>query len=121
MRLKQGDIDNAIWCYEKSLEIYPKYEDGLLNLSDLYADLAIMEANQDSLEMAEKYYSKAIDLKGDNDNYKYNYALVLGRMGKEDSAIAQIKEILKRNPDYGPAKKLYQAYQDRQNSTPEGK
>ena len=117
VRLKQMDIDNAIWCYEKSLEIYPKYEDGLLNLSDLYADLAIMEANQDSLEMAKKYYSKALALKGDNDQYRYNFALVLGRLAEEDSAIAQIEEILRRNPGFEPARKLYQAYQERKNAT----
>jgi 4-amino-4-deoxy-L-arabinose transferase-like glycosyltransferase/Tfp pilus assembly protein PilF len=113
IRYRLNDLEGALRYYQLAVKIYPNYPEGCINLSRTYNDFAIIKIAQDSLEAAMGFYKKAVDIKEDEPIYRYNYALLLGELGQEKEAIEQLREVLKRTPDFQPAIKALEAAQKR--------
>lgn len=110
IRVQQGLHEDALYFYEKSLQIYPKYEDGRINLGRTCHDLGIIKINQDSLKAALDYFSRAVEYTPDEPMFRYNYGLVLGESGREAEAVEQMEIALRIEPRFQPAQDVIDAY-----------
>ena len=110
IRVRQGLLEDALYFYRKSLQIYPKYEDGRVNLGRTCHDLGIIKISQDSLQTALKYFAEAVEYTPDEPMFRYNYGLVLGETGREAEAVGQMEIALRINPGFQPAQDVIDAF-----------
>jgi tetratricopeptide (TPR) repeat protein len=97
-KYEKGDIESALKNFQKSLELqehFKTYERLYHALKDL-----------GRIEEAREAITKAYNLNDRNDKVAFEYVKFL--LEDKNSAIAKkvLNALLKRNPTYGPAKKL---------------
>ncbi len=124
---KNGQTDDAIFHYQKALEICPNYPEAHFNLGIQFAyigriDEAIfqyqkaLEANPSYFEAcnnlanafiktgrineAVAYYRKALDINPNFAEAHYNLAVILSSIGQEDESLFHYKRALENKPDY---------------------
>ena len=114
IRVRQGLVEESIPYYKASLQIYPIYQDGKINLAQSYHDAAVLKVSQDSLNRAGELFKGAVDLFPENEMYRYNYGLILGELGREQEAVEEMRTIIRRNPDFQPAQRILDAYEKMQ-------
>jgi Flp pilus assembly protein TadD len=90
--LERGDLDKAILCFQKALQIHSDYVDAHNNLG-----LAFMRKGQ--LDKAISCYQDALELQPYNPLIHYNLGCALIRKGRADEAIYQLQTSLGLNPD----------------------
>ena len=112
IRVRQGKYEEALHFYRTALRIYPDYPDGKINLARTYSDLGMFKIQQDSLEAAKNYLQLAVETMNDEPMYRYNYGLVLGELEDEQSALEQMRTALELNPNFSPAQKVIDAYEE---------
>jgi len=91
--LKKGDLQDAIYNYEKGIKHYPKHYRALYNLANIYV---IYEDYYSAI----KNYEKALIIKPDYDIARINYAIILSQVYKIDEAIEEYEKVLKYRPKY---------------------
>jgi Flp pilus assembly protein TadD len=90
--LAKGDVDKAIICFQKALQIHPDDVHAHNNLG-----LAFMRKGQ--LAKAISCYQDALELQPYNPIIHLNLGCALFRMGRVDEAIFQFQKALDLNPD----------------------
>lgn len=89
----QHNLDSAIICFQKALNIYPDYSYANINMG-----IALSKKGRD--KEAEPYYIKAESVDAYNPECYYFYALYLMKMQRTDEAIAKLKQGLKVSPTH---------------------
>ncbi|MBK9359582.1 MAG: tetratricopeptide repeat protein [Bacteroidales bacterium] len=88
-----GRYDDAIYCYNKILEISPEYEDALNNLANLYALI-------DQLPMSLKLYNLLLKINPKDPMVWYNTGITYYELGKFEKAIDCYKNAIILRPNY---------------------
>ncbi|BAY07963.1 tetratricopeptide repeat protein [Calothrix sp. NIES-2098] len=114
---QQGKLDEAVACYQRALEIQPKYTEAEVNLGNIlhrqgkltteqqayYAALnhrlGIACKKAGDLKTAVTYYQQAIALQPDLAEAHYNLGDVLQQQGQVDAAQKSYLQAIKYNPD----------------------
>lgn len=104
----QGEIDEAIESYRKSIaykpdETYP------------YVFLATALSKKSKLEEAENVFLEALKKEGDIDEVNYNLSIVYARKGDFKKAVEAIKECINIDPDYPNAKTWLADFENMEN------
>jgi tetratricopeptide (TPR) repeat protein len=89
----QHNLDSAIICFQKALDIYPNYSYANINMG-----IALSKKGKD--KEAEPYYIKAEANDGFNPECYYFYALYLLKMQRTDEAVAQLQQGLRVSPTH---------------------
>jgi len=113
IRYHEGKLYEALTLYKEAMRIYPNYKDGRYNLAKTYNDLGTLKVAQDSLDLSKDYFAKVIEYSPNEPTHYYNYAMVLGELGLETEAVAQLQEALKINPEFEPALKALEVLKQR--------
>jgi tetratricopeptide (TPR) repeat protein len=90
---KQGQIDQAIDDFQKTVALKSDFLLGLTSLAKLYAK------KQDFPKAAE-WYKKAYELGVTDANAIFNYGVSLINQGKNNEAREVLEKLLALNPDY---------------------
>ncbi len=89
---QQGNLNEAMACFEKSTRIKPDYADAFNNMGFVMA----LRGRQDQ---AVFYYLKALERKPDSEKAHTNLANALTAQGKLEEAVYHYREALKIRPD----------------------
>jgi len=92
---ENGELMPALESFLKSLDMAPHFK--------TYERLYHVLLSLDRQEEAEVYLIKAYEMKPNNDKVCVLYAELLLKRGENMKGLKIAKEILKRNPTYGPA------------------
>lgn len=92
-------LDNAIFAFQKVLDIKPNNPEAYYNMGKVFQD-------QGKLEEAIDAYRKAFSLKPDYADAYNNMGNALKVQGKLDEAVKAYKKALAIKPDYGEAKHI---------------
>lgn len=90
-----GFLEQAIECYQKALQIAPKY-------AGAHNNLGIVYQRQGHLQLAIKHFQEAISQEQTKAEWFSNLATALMESGQVTQAINFYKEALKVLPDYAP-------------------
>jgi tetratricopeptide (TPR) repeat protein len=93
---KLGQIDEAIYWYQKTLEINPENTAVLSNIGAAFQ-------TSGKLDEAVASYQKAITIKPDYADAYYNLGVVLKEQEKLDEAVASYQKAITIKPDYADA------------------
>jgi len=93
-----GQRDEALFCYNKSVEIEPRYPQAQFNLG-----MALQR--KDRFDEASEHLAAAVKLVPDNAEARYYLAQALSRAGKAGDAVQQYREALRLKPDFPEAKR----------------
>ncbi|MBF0382872.1 MAG: tetratricopeptide repeat protein [Magnetococcales bacterium] len=91
-----GQLDKAIDCYQKTIEIQPENISALSNLGIAFHD-------QGQLDAAVICYQKAISIKPNLVETHSNLAITLQSQGKLEEAVASLQKAISIKPDYAEA------------------
>jgi tetratricopeptide (TPR) repeat protein len=94
---EKGEVDKAIICFQKALQIHVDFIDARNNLG-----LALMQNGQ--LDKAISCYQDALELQPRNAVIHLNLGNALVKMGRVDEAIAHYQRALEIKPDYPEAR-----------------
>ena len=83
-------IDEARYCYEKTIDLQPDFYQGYEDLGDWYG------VETDDYETAIKYYQRAIEL-GNNDSSRIELAHALASLGRKDHALTELELCTDKN------------------------
>jgi len=98
----QGELDEAIACYTKSLQLRPNYAPAHNNLGNaLYL--------KGQFEQALAHYSRAVRYAPNLIDAHYNMAVLLARRGSTDDAIRKYRRVLEIDPNHTKAFEALQA------------
>jgi predicted O-linked N-acetylglucosamine transferase (SPINDLY family) len=89
----QGDLDGAVACYRRALELKPDHAEGHINLGVALSD-------QGKLAEAVACYRRALELKPDFAEAYNNLGGAFKEQGKLDEAAACYRRALELKPDY---------------------
>ncbi len=131
-KLKAGQAEESIALFRKSLDLHPSYPDALINLAGAYSRLGRVEEARAIYEKlleektgvdgemlarfgnlfyrkgdtaeALKFYSRAAVADPRSPQIRYNLALVLGALGRQEDAIASLREAVRLDPFYQQAR-----------------
>ena len=90
---KEGQLDDAISNYQKSLEINPAY-------SLAHFNLGLALSQKDQTENALSEYKKAVEFNPDFVDAHYNLGNGLFQKGQVDEAMAHYEKVLEINPNH---------------------
>ena len=93
---QRGMTDKAIVCFQKALEINPRY-------AEAHYNLAIAYERSGRLEEALQAYKKALTLGLDFDEIHYNIGLAYFKNGNADRAIFHYRKAISINPRHTQA------------------
>lgn len=88
----RGQIDEALKCYIKSIELNPQNADPYTNLGSILQE-------KEQISEAIKNYEKALQLMPENAAANYNLGSALHKTGQLDKAIPFYKKALQINPN----------------------
>ena len=91
--LKQQDLQNAIYFYERGIKLHPKHFRAMYNLANIYV---VYEDYYSAL----KNYEKALKVRPDYEVARIDYAIILGETFKTDEAIEQYKKVIANQPKF---------------------
>ena len=94
---EKGQIDEAIFHYQKALEIYPNYDLA-------HNNLAMALAKKGHLDEAIVQLQKAMAINPSFDLPHYNLGAIFLQQGRLDDAIFQLRKALEMNPNYAIAR-----------------
>lgn len=90
---EENKIDEAIECYNLSLEINPNFDDAYYNRGVTYGEIELFNK-------AIADYTNAIEINPDFAEAYYNRGVVYGKEGFTDKAIEDYTKAIKISPDY---------------------
>lgn len=96
--LEKKDYQLALVHFRQSLELNPHFK-------TCQRIAKILQVVGEELE-AESYIEKAFELNSSNSQVATGYAELLLKKGFKQKAITILNEVLNKNPNYGPAKRL---------------
>ena len=85
-------IDEARYCYEKTVDLKPEHYQGYEDLGDWHG------VRNDDYVTAIRYYRQAIEL-GDRDSSRLELAHALVRVGQKDDAIVELELCADKNEE----------------------
>ena len=91
VRVRAGNMEDAIPFFEKALQINPKYENAQNNMGD-----SLLEKKD--FEGAIAHFQEAINLKPRDASVYVNLGIALGREGRSDDAIGYFQKALELEP-----------------------
>ena len=91
--LKNEQLQEAIYDYEKAVKIHPTHYKALYNLANIYV---VYEDYYSALNN----YEKALMVKPDYEVARIDYALILSQVYRIDDAIEQYKKVLEYQPKF---------------------
>jgi tetratricopeptide (TPR) repeat protein len=94
--LQKGRVDEAMFHFQKALQIYPDFAAARYNLG-----LALFK--KDKVDEAIAQYQKVLQIKPDSADVRYDLGNALLQKGKVDEAIAQYQTALQIHPDFAEA------------------
>ncbi|MBR1617968.1 tetratricopeptide repeat protein [bacterium] len=89
--LKEAKLQEAIYWYEKAIQINPKHYRALYNLANIYV---VYEDYYSAI----KNYEKALEVKPDFELARINLAIILSQVYRTDDAIEEYKKVLEFQP-----------------------
>ena len=92
----QGNLDEAVDHYAAALR-----EDA--NLAPAHNNLGLALESLGRRDEALRHYSRAVELAPADLQNRLNYARALARSGRRGDAIGELREVLRRQPDWTPA------------------
>jgi len=92
----QGRIAEAIWHYQKALEIYPDYAQANINLGRVFLD-------EGRLDNADKYLQRAIEIEPNSAEAHNDLGILLATQGKTDEAVEHYQRAIALDPDLAKA------------------
>jgi tetratricopeptide (TPR) repeat protein len=104
---KDGQADEAIPYFQKSLEINPANASAEYNLGDAFRESG-------KADEAITHYRKALQIKPDLVEAHFNLAVSFFQLGRMDEAIAQYRKVVEIKPDYAQAHNNLAVYLARQ-------
>ncbi len=108
LRFEEGKLEEAMQYYDKAYNLQPNFAGAAVNLAESIFNMGLEKANAGETEQAAGYFQRACELDDSKAHYFFNFALTLGRLGYQDAAMAQLQKSLQIDPNYEPAKNLYQ-------------
>jgi Flp pilus assembly protein TadD len=94
--LEQGKMQEAIFHYNKAMELKP-------NSPKIHSNLGNALAEQGKIREAIFYHNKAMELDPNSPRIRGNLGVALARQGRLDEAIIQFEKALGLKPDYAEA------------------
>ena len=88
--------DEALWNYDRALQLRPDYFPAHFNRGNVLLDLA-------RFEEALRSYDRAIELKADFAEAYINRAIVLRKLGRQDEAVESCRRAIELRPDFPEA------------------
>ena len=92
----QGNLDEAVDHYAAALREDP-------NLAPAHNNLGLALESLGRRDEALRHYSRAVELAPADLQNRLNYARALARSGRRGDAIGELREVLRRQPDWPPA------------------
>jgi tetratricopeptide (TPR) repeat protein len=101
---KQGELDEAITCYTKSLQLRPGY-------ASVHNNLANALYLQGQFEQALDHYTKAVQYDPNMIDAHYNMAILLAKKkNKIDEAVKECRRVLEIDPNHTGARQALEAF-----------
>ena len=96
--MSYNKFNEAIDCFQKSLEIDMTYTNSLNYLATIYGGLA--DSNPDFFDLSEKYFGAALELEPENVNSLFNLGVVQLKQHKHLEARESFKQAIKYSEDF---------------------
>ncbi len=99
---QQGNIDEALSCYRRAIELNP-------NLSQAYHNVAELLSVRQEWDEAIDAYRQSIEVKPDNAGSHYGLAKALGQLERWDEAVVAYRQVIELN---GSSADIYHQFGD---------
>ncbi len=91
-----NQLPKAFIMLKQAVKLAPKFAGAHFNLANLHRDFG-------NFDEAVLHYQQAITHSPENVEFRINYVTALNNLGKFDESARQCREIIKIDPEYGPA------------------